>query len=86
MSFLMTRPWLRRSMLALVTVLGLGGALTANSAPANARVWVSVGGPWGGYYYGPRYHYYYRPYRVYYGNPHWRHANWCRWHPYRCYW
>src|SRR5262249_48054203 len=96
MSFLMTRPWLRRSMLALVAVLGVGGTLTANPAPANARVWVSVGGPWGGYYYGSRHYYYGHAYPVYYGRylgrPDWRgaynlrHDNWCRWHPYRCGW
>lgn len=89
MSFLAGRPWLRRFGLALVTVLGLGGAMTAGSSPADARVWVSFGVPFPGFYAPPPPAYYYAPpaYPVYY-RPYRHHRHWCYWHPYRCggYW
>ena len=89
MSFLSERPRLRRLGLALAAVMGIGGALTAISQPANARVWVSVGVPFVGYYAPPPPAYYYRPYRPYYPYRAYyapRGRNWCYWHPYRCRW
>lgn len=84
MSFLLGRPWLRRVGVVLVATLALGGALTATSTPAEARVWVSFGVPFGGYYAPPPpAYYYYRPYPVYYRH---HHRHWCYWHPYRCGW
>lgn len=63
MSALNLKPWLRRLAVAVVAVAGLAAPMVA-SAPARARVFVSVGvpGPWG-YYAQPRYY----PYRAYYG-------------------
>ena len=87
MSSLNGQAWLRRFGLVLATVLTLG-TLTAASKPADARVWVSVGVPFGGYYYAPPV-YTYPAYPAYYGyGPGWRHARWCRWHPYApsCHW
>lgn len=88
MSLLSKYPWLRRSVAALVTLIGLS-AVSAATDPAAARVWVgfNFGAPWAyapGYYYAPRY-----PYPAYYGPPvyhhrHWRHRRWCWHHPYRC--
>lgn len=86
MSFLAGRPWLRRAGLAIVAAAGLAGAMTTTSKPAEARVWVSVGIPFGGYYAPPPYYYrpYYRPYyRAYYPR---HHRHWCYYHPYRCGW
>lgn len=81
MSSLIGRTWFRRSGLALAAVLSVG-ALTAASQPADARVWVGFGAPFGGYYYAPPPPPVYS-YPAYYGYGwNWRHARWCRWHPY----
>ena len=79
MSSLNGQAWLRRFGLVLATVLTLG-TLTAASQPADARVWITVGGPFG-YYVPPPPPVY--TYPAYYGYGWgWRHARWCRWHPY----
>ena len=78
MSSLVGRSWFRRVGLAVAAVLGIG-ALTAASQPADARVWVSFGVPFGYYYAPPPPPVY--AYPAYYGWG-WRHARWCRWHPY----
>ncbi len=67
MTALKLRPWLKRLAVAACAVAGLSAPMIA-SAPAQARVFVTVGapGPWG--YYAPRY-YGYAPYPYYYGYP-----------------
>ena len=85
MSSLNGQAWLRRFGLVVATVLILG-TLTAASQPADARVWITVGGPFG--YYAPPPPPVYT-YPAYYGyGSGWRHARWCRWHPYApsCHW
>ncbi len=73
MTALKLKPWSRRLAVAAVAVAGLAAPMAA-SAPAQARVFVSVGVPgfWG--YYGPRHYPYpayygYAPYPYYYGYP-----------------
>ena len=61
MTVLELKPWLRRAAVAAVTVAALAAPMVA-SAPAEARVFVSVGVPGWGYYAPPYY-----PYRGYYG-------------------
>ena len=73
MSFLLSNAWVKRSALALFTMLSIG-AMTVPSAPAQARVFVSVGigapGAWGYYPPPPYYGYYGYPYyRTHYGYP-----------------
>ena len=81
------RTWFRHFGLVLAAVLGLG-TLAAVSQPADARVFVSFGVPFGyGYYPPPPPPVY--AYPAYYGRGWgWRHARWCRWHPYApsCHW
>jgi hypothetical protein len=82
-----SRQWVGRVAAVAIAASGCA-ALTMPTAPAEARVFVSVGVPgiWG-YYPGPRYYpypaYYGYPYAypagVYFGRPYYRH-----WHPY--YW
>ncbi len=94
MAVVKSRRWVGR--LAAVTIAASGlAALTLPAAPAEARVFVSVGVPgvWG-YYPGPRYYpypsyYAYRPYPYYYGYPYAYPAGvyfgrpfYHRWHPY----
>jgi hypothetical protein len=78
MSSSIGRRWFRRSGLALAALLSLG-ALAATSQPADARVWIGFGIPFGYYYAPPPPPVY--AYPAYYGWG-WRHARWCRWHPY----
>lgn len=70
MAALKLNPWSRRLAAATIVVAGLA-APTVVSAPAQARVFVSIGvpGPWG--YYAPRYYPYYgyAHYPYYYGYP-----------------
>jgi hypothetical protein len=74
------QAWLRRFGLVLATVFGLGTLiLTAVSQPADARVWVGFGVPFGYGYYPPPPPVYAYPADYGWG---WRHARWCRWHPY----
>jgi hypothetical protein len=74
MSVLSSNRWPRRLALALVAALSIG-AMAVPSAPAQARVFVSlgIGAPVGWGYYAPPPYYgypYYRPYyRAYYGYP-----------------
>ena len=79
------RTWFRRFGLVLAIVLSLG-TLTAVSQPADARVFVSFGVPFGVAYYPPPPPPVYA-YPVHYGSG-WRHARWCHWHPYApsCHW
>lgn len=92
------RRWLGRVAAIAIAASGVA-ALTLPAAPAQARVFVSVGVPgvWG--YYGPAY-YGYAPYpyygyryaypagvyigRPFYGHPYWR-GHWRYWHG-RRYW
>lgn len=95
-----SKPRRGLARLAAIAIAASGvAALTLPAAPAQARVFVSVGvpGPWG--YYGPAYygyaphpHYYGYPYaypagvyvgRPFYG-PYW-HGHWRYWHG-RRYW
>ncbi len=91
MSTLSSNPWVRHLALALVAVLSIG-AVTAPSAPAQARVFVSFGirAPvgWGYYPPSPYYGYYGYPYySAYYGYPGFfvgrgfgPYYRWHRWH------
>jgi len=87
MSSVNGRTWFRRFGLVLATVLSLG-ALAAMPQSADARVFVSFGVPFGYGYYPPPLPPVYA-YPAYYGYGRgWRHARWCRWHPYApsCHW
>ncbi len=75
------RPWVKQLGLAAVAALAIG-AVALPAAPAEARVYASVGVPYGAYY-APSPYYYYPAPAVSYGpcgwGWHWVPAHWNRW-------